>query len=744
MRAAPSAQPATPDDIDLRDVFRTIGRKLPKLLLGSLAIGALTVGVLSTMLPRYTSLAQLEVLSTGIIDPTKPTEPGQPRDVTARMDQAAIGTHAAAMQSNEIALKLVEEFRLTERPEFNAALPPSDTFSRVLRMAGIGSAKAEEADRDRALTALRQNLRVFNARETRQISVQMTAADPQLAARIANRVGELYRERLTTATIVETEDASVKLKPQVERLTREVAIAEQDVVEFRGKVDSFKGNQPTGGLSEQQLSELTAEQVKAQTAKSEAEGRAAAAREMMARGTAEALPDVQKSLLIPRLVEQRVRLERQISELSATLLPAHPRMKQMQADLSGLNRQLRAEVQKVVDSIDRDAKLAAEREAAVRQRIATVKQVVTQKGPDEARLRSLEENVKIKRDELARVQKQFETATSTVGTRAVPVEVRFVSQALPSSEKAFPKISLIAPLTMASSFILGLFLVGIKALFQGARSGGTHMNAPTYAQDQSRPNLDAHPQGSPTRALAAETIPVMQPMAVARNTSAVSTIGGVAQKLLTRADGKTGCRALVTGAQASFDAAPEALALAQALSAAGKSVVLIEWADRGGSLSSTLGIVSQAGVTELIAGTATFDDCMQSVDGSEIHVITAGLATLASADIDADRANLILDALDEAYAHIIVVAAEPRAKGLFTAIEGRFDIGITVDDNKRRGAIVSDQPDAFLGYAVQGLEVFAVQRVDLSGRRQPGSPQGGSGPTTRSQRQTNRAEPALT
>ena len=43
-----------------------------------------------------------------------------------------------------------------------------------------------------------------------------------------------------------------------------------------------------------------------------------------------------------------MRVERQLAELSAMLLPAHPRMKQLNAELMGLNRQIRSEVGKIV------------------------------------------------------------------------------------------------------------------------------------------------------------------------------------------------------------------------------------------------------------------------------------------------------------------------------------------------------------------------------------------------------------
>ncbi|MGL1530594.1 hypothetical protein ACSTIU_23615, partial [Vibrio parahaemolyticus] len=75
---------------------------------------------------------------------------------------------------------------------------------------------------------------------------------------------------------------------------------------------------------------------------------------MVRGGSGEALPDVQNSPLIQNLVQQRVRAERQIAELSATLLPGHPRMQQLKADLAGLKKQIGAEVTKIVDGLSRE------------------------------------------------------------------------------------------------------------------------------------------------------------------------------------------------------------------------------------------------------------------------------------------------------------------------------------------------------------------------------------------------------
>jgi succinoglycan biosynthesis transport protein ExoP len=195
-----------------------------------------------------------------------------------------------------------------------------------------------------------------------------------------------------------------------------VAAAEAEVTRFRGQANIFAAGRESSGLNEQQLSELTAELTKSATAKAEALARADEAREVAARGGSETLADVQKSALVPRLVEQRVRLERQLAELSVTLLPAHPRMKQLNADLAGLKQQIKAEVGNVVEGLEREVKVAALREEGVRQRIEEAKSRVVGAGDDDVKLRALESLAKSKRAEFERLQAQLEAAR----TRRMP------------------------------------------------------------------------------------------------------------------------------------------------------------------------------------------------------------------------------------------------------------------------------------------------------------------------------------
>ena len=68
-------------------------------------------------------------------------------------------------------------------------------------------------------------------------------------------------------------------------------------------------------------------------ARTEAEARARIIQDMLASGHWESSPDIAKSPNMQQLFQQKLRTERDIAELSATLLPAHPRMRQLKAQL---------------------------------------------------------------------------------------------------------------------------------------------------------------------------------------------------------------------------------------------------------------------------------------------------------------------------------------------------------------------------------------------------------------------------
>jgi uncharacterized protein involved in exopolysaccharide biosynthesis len=674
---------ASPDDIDLTVLGAAVKRVLGKLLAAAGVVGVASFVILSLLTPKYASQVQIEIVSKGVGNPFEPRrDAGAPEMVSVRMDKEAIATHVRALQSSDLAIKLAAELGLAGKPEFNSALVKRGVFGELLRLVGLVGPRAGESEEDRVLNAYYDALRIYQVKDTRGIMIEFRSEDPKLAAQVANKLAELYRDDLSLRTVLESKDARAKLGPQIKKLAEEVAEAEAEVTRFRGQANIFDGGRDKTGLNEQELAELTAELTRVATARAEAEARAKTARAMMNRGSGETLPDVQKSTLVPRIVEQRVRVERQIAELSAMLLPAHPRMKQLDAELAGLNRQIKAEVEKIVDGLERDANTAALREEGIRRRIDEAKKRVVSSGGDDVKLRALESLAKSKRVEFERLQAQLESARTTSDALAVPVEVQIVSRARASSEKASPKVGMITLLAMVATLLLGLAFVVTRELFAMARQ--------------------APPLGRADRAQSGLLPPIS---VVGQPVATVRTMPAVVRRLVADAQGRKGFRTLVVGEAAETGAGTMAIELARQLARLGRQVILLDWSLDGVGLGPELGVSPTLGITDVLSGRASFEDAIARLAGSQVHVISAGSSVAGTAAAkDKDRVNMLLDALDDAYDHVVITGGREAMRDLFTTIDGRIDAGVVIADGEGSAA-----PGNFLGFNVADLEVIRYE-----------------------------------
>ena len=685
---------ASPDDIDISVIWHSLRKSVPKLLALSLAAGIGAYVVLSFATPEYTSEAQIQLVA-----PKREVQANDPASadaLAARMDKEAINTHVRALMSPDLAVEVIAAEGLANKPEFNSALQPPTLVSRILHVFDFGH--GTETEQERVLRAYFDRLDVYSPKESRFIGIRFTSQDPKLAAAVANKLAELYRTSLATRTVAETDEVLKALQPKIDKLMKEVAEAEAAVERFRGEANIFKGGPTDTGLNQQQLADLNAELTKAQAARSEAEAKAAAAREMVRAGNAESLPDVQKSPLIENLVQQRVRLERQLSELSATLLPAHPRMRQIQADLEGLQRQIKAEVGKIVEGIEKGAQAAALHEAAAKKNLDDMKARVVDTGGDQVKLRQLETVAKSKRQELEQLQARFEANRARADSQAVPIEAQIITSARPSSVPSFPKKLPYSALVAVAFLLFGIAIVVTKALFAAARVPGAQVawqGTPALAR------AGAKPQRSGVERAAAVSAGVMH---------TVDSVPALAGQLLVRPPDIGGFRTLITGETEGIDPGAAGVDLAKALADAGADVMLVDWSPDGHGVAEAIGAQTHPGLAELLQGKARFEDVVARVPGSAAHLIPAGAVALRAEEmLDSNQINLALDALDTAYDHIVVVGSNQAARALFEAIQGRFDAGVIVSEGKRR-AKLTEPPGTFLGFEVADIELFKLER----------------------------------
>ena len=242
-------------------------------------------------------------------------------------------------------------------------------------------------------------------------------------------------------------------------LRQKVEEAEAKVEEFRAKTNLLVGINNTT-LSQQQLSDINAQLAAARALQADAQAKAKLIRDMLKSGKPIESSDVLNSELIRRLTEQRVTLRAQLAEQSSTLLDNHPRIKELRAQISDLESQIRSEAETIARSFENDAKLAGER---VTQQTATLDQVKSQAAStndQDVRLRALERDAKSQRDLLESYLAKYREATSHDTLGSAPADARIVSRATVSNVPAFPKklptilIATFAMLVMSSGLVI--------------------------------------------------------------------------------------------------------------------------------------------------------------------------------------------------------------------------------------------------------------------------------------------------
>jgi polysaccharide biosynthesis transport protein len=756
---------ASPDDIDITSLWAALKSSLLKLTAVSGIAAAATFGVLSTMAPRYTSEAQMQIVAK--TDPLPQDNANRSSgDVTIKVDPAAVNTHVKALTASDLLIQVAKEMGLSKRAEFNSAVGDLDAFTGFQRKLGMAGPRPGETDEDRVLANVTKQLEVSSPKESRAINIRFTSADSELAANFANKLAGSYKSGIEDDSIGETSKAFKALEPKVEALRKEVIETNALVEKTRVEIDRTIGGQQRTTLIDQRMSELSTELTKADAVKNDADVKWKMAKELS--GTNTTMPELQKSPLIQNLETQRSRLERQISELSASLLPGHPRMQQLNADLGGLKRQLTAEISKFSQGLEKEARSASLRVDAIKNQINELKSKVVNTSGDDAKLKSLEATAKSKQVELERLEKRLQDLRTTMSTRTVATEATLVTKARSSVQPTFPKKVPFSLLAMVGTFLMGLAWVVTRELLLGSRGGAKSpaggpgrggvgaggataalggrlaiahspgaaagyatASASASAAAEAKAAADAQSAAS-SAALAARSAAVLgkgaKPAAEA-SASVGPAPGSISvdttiARLLKNGGAQPGYRTLIAGDTMIADPSEEAVDVAIGLSRAGKQVVLVDWNMAGKGFAESIGVPRKPGITDLLAGSVSFEDVIARVPGSEAHFIASGDPLADAASVDADRLNLVLDALDEAYDHIVIAGVYGSTQALFEQIQGRFDAGVTVIDSKRRAPVTEDAPGSFLGFEVTDLDIIKIDRTSAdasAAKRKPGN-----------------------
>jgi len=628
-------------ELDLPALGVALWRKKWRILGPTFLAAMLTLVAVQLITPRYQSEARVYIEGRDNVF----LRPDADKDNIDRsaVDQEAVTSQAQIILSRDLAREVIEKLKLGERPEFDPTLKGISPLKAVLGMLGLVKNPLTMTKEERVLDAYYDRLTVTPVEKSRIINIDFLSEDPELVARVANAIADAYLVRQREAKQEQARAASEWLAGEIESMRHKVADAEAKVEAFRAKTNLFLGNNNTT-LSAQSLGDFNTQLATARAQKADAEAKAKLIREMLKSGQPLESSDILNSELIRRLTEQRVTLRAQLAEQSTTLLDGHPRIKELRAQITDLDHQVREEADKLARSFENDAKFAASRVDTLLTSFDQLKSQAATTNEQDVQLRALEREAKAQSDLLESYLAKYREATSRDTINSSPADARIVSRATVSTVPAYPKklpTVLIATLTM---LVLGIGFVLTRELLNAsgaARSPATDGAEETFI---------------PAARLAAATAPHHHfPHAVA---VPVSAIEDVAFSL--RDGGRTAARIAVVGAEPGIDTGPIALNLARALAAHAR-VILVGLGAIDGPIKAAARDPSAAGVAELAAGTASFRDVITRDTQSGLHLISPGREQgERNAVLAASGMQTSFDALARSYDHVVIdVGAVP-------------------------------------------------------------------------------------
>jgi uncharacterized protein involved in exopolysaccharide biosynthesis/Mrp family chromosome partitioning ATPase len=644
--APASTGPAVSGDLDLRVLGQALLRKRGWIIVPTVLAAVLSIAAVNLITPRYKSEARILVDGRENVF-LRPN--GERNEERTALDAEAVTSQVQLLLSRDLAREIIKKNKLAERPEFDPVLQGLSPLKSLLALFGIGRDPFSLTPEERVLDAYYDRFTAYAVDKSRVIVIEFQSRDPDLAARVTNSIAEGYLVLQQNARQEQAKSASLWLSGEIDSLRKKVSEAESRVEDFRSKSSLFVGTNNTT-LSNQQMGELNTQLNNARALKSDAESKARLIREMLQSGKPIEASEVLNSELIRRLSEQRVTLRGQLAEQSSTLLDNHPRIKELKAQLSDLDRQIRDEASKLSRSLDNDSRIASGRVEGLSASLEQLKKQATSTNGNDVQLRALEREAKAQRDLLESYLAKYREANTRENIDAAPADGRIISRASVSNTPAYPKklpIVLIATLAtlmlsagaIATGELLRMTAPRAVAAFTSSAAPLRAPAAAAFAADP-EPVFDEAPPLSPR-----ESPPEMAPD--------LSEIEQLAGDL--RGAGEAAHKVTILGTASGESITLTALTLAR-LIARDARVVVVDLSASSPTISAVSVDPAAPGLAELMQGEASFSQIITKDRLSRVHLVSAGRPGFDHALLQSPRLGLAIDALLRVYDHVLLDA----------------------------------------------------------------------------------------
>ncbi|WP_418114658.1 polysaccharide biosynthesis tyrosine autokinase [Vibrio scophthalmi] len=398
-------------------------------------------------------------------------------------------TQFEILKSRRIAERVIAQLNLEQNKEFNPYIEPKQSFKSLVKekILALPMFKSEEAKveptaeelatkvRYAVLANFQSRLYISPIRKTQLVRITFESVDPQLAADVANAVGEAYILEGLDARLDATEHASSWISGRMAQLQEQLKRSENALIEFLAQEklvdddDSGIDVQASAVINDLilRLSEVTDLRIQLESAYSTLSSGGS-----LAITDVSSVPEISKHPQVINLRGLLSNAKHEQTEFSKTYGPKHEKMIAVSAKRANLEEQLNQLIRQLVGGIGKELQAVRSQERLISRELDKRKQefqsLTVKKRQYEALLREEETNRNILNIFLNR-QKET-TATSDFDSR----NARFTDEALVPQFPAKPNKKLIVGLAMIAALLLSISVVLLLDAFNNTITSIKH------------------------------------------------------------------------------------------------------------------------------------------------------------------------------------------------------------------------------------------------------------------------------
>lgn len=603
---------------DLRRYWQAIISRKWMILGLTAAITAVAIVVVSSLPSRYeaTSTLMFELDQANLVSVEELYEAGNQR-------REYILTQTELLQSRDLAERVITRLDLLNHAEFDPKLGQgSSGLWSWLPFAGSDEQVGASVDRSRmeqVTTAFLKRLSVLPKRNTHLVDITFSARSPQLAADVANAVGEEYIASQSEARAQFTNRASSWLNERLETVRVKLEQSEAALLAFQEQEDLVDISGVLS-LAEQDLNEATTQLQEMRRELRQVGSVHDQVESLEGNELALAnLPEVLNNPMIQEIKRNEAQASRNVAELSRRYGPKHPLMIAANNELTMVRDQLRSEVRNLADAIESRYQTAQARVRAQEQEVARAKENYQQVSRKAVRHGELQQQAQINRQLFNTFLTRVNETREASGFDVAPA--RLADLAVAPNQPSEPNKRIIVSavfglavmLSVGLAFLLDFLRVGVRnpedvEVYLHQRLMGLLPDV----QKVSGQRLDLRAFFDPDQYTFAESVRTLRT--------------GIVLSHFGAADGKeqAGQVLAVTSSVPGEGKTTVAENLAFALGQVEK-VLLVDADLRKPVVGIDFGVDREKpGLTDMIEGTAAIDDCIHPDENGGIDIIPAG------------------------------------------------------------------------------------------------------------------------